>query len=114
MPISILAILFASAYFVTTPTFNHDYKQLTERVEIGLKYTNPEKTVIFVHPYVENPNRSNLTLRHHQNFIKICVLDKNGNVLENAVTVEQMEDEDTKLLQTTLKPGQKEKKYLLL
>ncbi|SDI60482.1 hypothetical protein [Alteribacillus bidgolensis] len=110
LPIFILVILAGAAYFFITPIFSHEYKQLTERVEIGLKYTNPDESVMYVHPYVENPNNtSDLTLTHKQNFINIYVLDEEGNIIENAVTVEEPENNNTDLLQTTLKPGEKEK-----
>ncbi|MFB4163555.1 hypothetical protein ACE1TI_06845 [Alteribacillus sp. JSM 102045] len=110
LPVFILACVFGTAYFFVTPSYSHEYKQLTERVEIGLKYTNPEESVVYVHPFVENPNNTtNLKWTHTQNFIKIWVLDEEGNVIDDAVTVEKVEKENANLMQTTLKPGQKEK-----
>ncbi|RSL30280.1 hypothetical protein D7Z54_26550 [Salibacterium salarium] len=98
-----------TVYFFTTPTFSHDYKQLTERVEVGLKYTNPEDQTMYFHPYIENPNSSSdLTWTHSQNFMKIYVLDQHGNILEDSVTIKGTNNDKTEKLETTLSPGEKE------
>ncbi|MFZ4454116.1 hypothetical protein [Salibacterium aidingense] len=109
VPLFIIGFAAAVVYFFVTPTFSHDYKQLTERVEVGLKYTNPEENTVYFHPYIENPNpSSDLTLTHSRNFIKVCVLNKNGEVLENSVTMPEEETNSEEMLQTTLAPGEQE------
>ncbi|MDQ0297755.1 hypothetical protein J2S78_000163 [Salibacterium salarium] len=98
-----------SVYFFSTPTFSHDYKQLTERVEVGLKYSNPDDETIYFQPYIENPNSSSdLTLTHGHNFIKMYVLDEHGNILEDSVTTNKNDNTTDGKLQTTLSPGEQE------
>ncbi|MGY4688302.1 hypothetical protein [Salibacterium sp. K-3] len=111
LPVVLIGAGAAIFYFFATPTFSHDYKQLTERVEVGLKYTNPEEQTIYFHPYIENPNpSSDITLTHNENFISVSVLDEHGDVIENSVTIPEQENSSMKKdIQTTLRPGETEK-----
>ncbi|SFQ04261.1 hypothetical protein [Salibacterium halotolerans] len=100
----------AAFYFFATPTFSNDYKQLTARVEMGMKYTDPAEETIYFQPYIENPNpSSNITLTHSADFMSIAVLDEHGNVMEDSVTVkENNNDRAAGSLQTILHPGEQE------
>ncbi|RKD76017.1 MULTISPECIES: hypothetical protein [Sinobaca] len=106
IPFVIILTLGWTAYYFVTPTFSHQYQQLTERVEVGVKYTNPEESIVYIHPYIENPNSEEITCFHDDQFVEIRVLDEDGNHLDKAVSMEEKRgaspaDEET------LKPGQK-------
>ncbi|WP_143083196.1 hypothetical protein [Alteribacillus iranensis] len=96
-------------FLTSTPIFSHSYQQLTERVEIGVKYTNPEKQVMYLQPYVQNPNdASDLTLTLDQDFIEIVVLDDSRDTVEGAVQLENINDPSSDMMTTTLGPGEAE------
>lgn len=109
--LSLLIILgLGVTFFLTSmPLFTNDYQKLTERVEIGVKYTDPKEDVLYIHPYIENPNSSELTLTHTQNFIKVDVLDESRNALDEAVVGAREDDSTDKTSHTILGPGEMEK-----
>ncbi|WP_240376232.1 hypothetical protein [Bacillus piscicola] len=108
--LSLVAIVFI-VFITSKPTFSYNYHKLTERVKIGLEYTDPAKQTIYLQPYIENPNAaSNMTLKTNENFITVCVLNESRKVLTHAVKVEQQAGKPTNgLINTTLGPGEKEK-----
>ncbi|MFB5664197.1 hypothetical protein [Alteribacillus sp. HJP-4] len=109
LPLMLLAGAVIFIYVAVTPTFSHEYKQLTQRLEVGLKYTEPKDSTMYVLPYVENPNGSDLTFTHNgSNFFGLEILDKQGNVIKGAVTLEANEEASPNILKTTLGPGEKE------
>ncbi|SDH89114.1 hypothetical protein SAMN05192534_11431 [Alteribacillus persepolensis] len=111
--LTLVVLIGIASYVFITPIFSHEYTQLTERVEIGLEYTDiSSNKEMYVHPYVENPNsHSDLTITYEEESFDLQVLDANGNVLEGAVTKEYQHrgQSHSEQKQTTLKPGQKEK-----
>lgn len=106
IPIVIVLTLGWATYYFVTPTFSHQYQQLTERVEVGVKYTNPEDSIVYIHPYVENPNNEEITCYHDDQFVEIRVLDENGNHLDEAVSMEEKRG-GSSTGEEVLKPGEK-------
>ncbi|MFD2707130.1 hypothetical protein [Salibacterium lacus] len=110
LPFIVIGAGAAAVYFFTTPTFSHDYKQLTERVEVGMKYTDPAEQTVYFQPYIENPNpSSDITLTYSADFMSVAVLDEHGNVIKDSVSAPENKNESAaNSLQTTLQPGEQE------
>ncbi|WP_018922961.1 hypothetical protein [Salsuginibacillus kocurii] len=108
--ISGLALLIGvGAYFyssTTSPTFTQEIHQLTERLEVGVKYTEAENDKVYMLPYVKNPNNEELTFTHQPNFIEVQMLNTNGEVVEDALYLKDKEEENT-IHSTRLEPGER-------